>query len=63
MALVDRNRRLFSSQQNELHELKALLRRVTEEINILKEASAYFAGGQGKIRVHKIETRPIFILP
>ena len=33
----------ISSQQDELRRLKAELRRVTEERDILKEAAAYFA--------------------
>ncbi len=33
----------ISSQQEELRQLKAELRRVTEERDILKEAAAYFA--------------------
>ena len=34
----------LTSQQEEIRKLKAELRRVTEERNILKEAAAYFAG-------------------
>ena len=33
-----------SSQQEEIRKLKAELRRVTEDRDILKEAAAYFAG-------------------
>ncbi len=36
--------RVVSDQQAELRRLKADLRRVTEERNILKEAAVYFAG-------------------
>ena len=35
-------------QQDELRKVKAELRRVTEERNILKEAAAYFAGESRK---------------
>lgn len=38
----------ISSQQDELKRLKAELRRVTEERDILKEAAAYFAGESRK---------------
>jgi transposase len=38
----------ISSQQDELRRLKAELRRVTEERNILKEAAAYFASESRK---------------
>ena len=34
----------LTSQQEEIRKLKAELRRVTEERDILKEAAAYFAG-------------------
>ena len=36
------------SQQEEIRRLKAELRRVTEERNILKEAAAFFAGESKK---------------
>lgn len=38
----------ISSQQDELRRLKAELRRVTEERNILKEAAAFFASESRK---------------
>lgn len=38
----------LSAQQAELRRLKAELRRVTEERDILKEAAAYFAGESRK---------------
>jgi len=38
----------INSQQDELRRLKAELRRVTEERNILKEAAAYFASESRK---------------
>ena len=38
----------ITSQQNELRQLKAQLRRVTEERDILKEAAVYFAGESKK---------------
>lgn len=38
----------ISEQQDELKRLKAELRRVTEERDILKEAAAYFAGESRK---------------
>lgn len=38
----------ISSQQEELRKLKAQLRRVTEERDILKEAAAYFASESRK---------------
>ena len=38
----------INSQQEELRRLKAELRRVTEERNILKEAAAYFASESRK---------------
>ena len=38
----------LTSQQDEIRKLKAELRRVTEERNILKEAAAYFAGESKK---------------
>jgi len=38
----------ISEQQAELRRLKAELRRVTEERDILKEAAVYFAGESGK---------------
>lgn len=38
----------LTSQQDEIRKLKAELRRVTEERNILKEAAAYFAGESRK---------------
>jgi transposase len=38
----------LSSQQDEIRQLKAQLRRVTEERDILKEAAAYFAGESKK---------------
>lgn len=38
----------ISCQQDELRKLKAELRRVTEERNILKEAAAYFASESRK---------------
>lgn len=38
----------ISSQQEELRKLKAELRRVTEERDILKEAAAYFASESRK---------------
>lgn len=39
---------VLSAQQAELKKLKAELRRVTEERDILKEAAAYFAGESRK---------------
>lgn len=39
---------LVKNQQDELRRLKAELRRVTEERDILKEAAAYFAGESRK---------------
>lgn len=39
---------LAKNQQDELRRLKAELRRVTEERDILKEAAAYFAGESRK---------------
>ena len=48
----------INSQQEELCRLKAELRRVTEERDILKEA-AVDSTCQGKIRVHKIPTQQI----
>ncbi len=38
----------IDSQQDEIRKLKAELRRVTEERNILKEAAVYFAGESKK---------------
>ena len=38
----------ITSQQEELHRLKAELRRVVEERNILKEAAAFFASESRK---------------
>jgi transposase len=38
----------ITSQQDELRKLKAQLRRVTEERDILKEAAVYFAGESKK---------------
>ena len=38
----------ITSQQDELRKLKAQLRRVTEERDILKEAAAYFASESRK---------------
>ena len=38
----------ITEQQDELRRLKAELRRVTEERDILKEAAAYFAGESRK---------------
>ena len=38
----------ITSQQEELRQLKAELRRVTEERNILKEAAAFFASESRK---------------
>ena len=38
----------ISSQQDELRQLKAQLRRVTEERDILKEAAVFFAGESKK---------------
>lgn len=38
----------INTQQDELRRLKAELRRVTEERNILKEAAAYFASESRK---------------
>jgi transposase len=40
--------RTITSQQEELRRLKAELRRVTEERNILKEAAAFFASESKK---------------
>ena len=40
------------SQSAEIRKLKAELRRVTEERDILKKAAAYFARSPGKVRVH-----------
>ena len=39
---------VISSQQDEVRRLKAELRRVTEERNILKEAAAFFASESRK---------------
>jgi len=39
---------MISGQKDELHRLKAELRRVTEERNILKEAAAFFASESRK---------------
>jgi len=38
----------IDNQQDEIRKLKAELRRVTEERNILKEAAVYFAGESKK---------------
>jgi len=38
----------IAGQQDELRQLKAQLRRVTEERNILKEAAVFFAGESKK---------------
>ncbi len=53
-------RSLTQSQElDEIKRLKAELKRVTEERDILKEATAYFASEsrKGKIRVHKFTAR------
>lgn len=42
------NHQAITSQQEEIRKLKADLRRVTEERDILKEAAAYFAGESRK---------------
>ena len=44
----DAQHKTISGQQDELRRLKAELRRVTEERDILKEAAAYFAGESRK---------------
>ena len=46
-------------QQDELRQLKAQLRRVTEERDILKEAAVYFASESKKKHVHKGKTQAI----
>lgn len=48
-----------SSQQEEIRKLKAELRRVTEEHNILKEAPRTLPGSQREVRVHKRLTRSL----
>jgi transposase len=45
---TDRSRAAEDSQQSEIRKLKAELRRVTEERDILKEAAVYFAGESKK---------------
>jgi transposase-like protein len=49
----------ITGQQNELQQLKAQLRRVTEERDICKEAAVYFASESKKIHVHKDKTQAI----
>lgn len=44
----NRQHQLMANQQDELRQLKAELRRVTEERNILKEAAGFFAGESKK---------------
>lgn len=45
---VSSSRQALSDQQSEIRKLKAELRRVTEERDILKEAAAYFASESRK---------------
>lgn len=45
---TDHQHRTITDQQDELRRLKAELRRVTEERNILKEAAAFFANESKK---------------
>jgi len=45
---TDSKHQQISGQQGELRQLKAELRRVTEERNILKEAAAFFASESRK---------------
>ena len=49
----------ITGQQDELRQLKAQLRRVTEERDILKEAAVYFASESKKKHVHKGKTQAI----
>lgn len=47
------------SSTEELRKLKAELKRVTEERDILKEAACSLPGSQRKIHVHKLSNPPI----
>ena len=51
--------RVESDQNAEVRRLKAELRRVTEERDILKKAAAYFAKGKGEVRLHEAARRRV----
>lgn len=48
----DKKRKYEDDQSAELRKLKAELKRVTMERDILKEAAVYFAGESKKVHVH-----------
>ena len=46
-----------NKESKEINRLKAELKRVTQERDILKEAPRSLQASQGKIRVHKVSSR------
>jgi transposase len=54
------NRKTENSALSEIQRLKAELKRVTEERDILKEAACTLPGSQRKVHVHKITAPRLF---